>query len=186
MSLPLPYEHDGDYDPFDDGSQLPDRTFSDSDADLANGMRQKRDRSTRRRIKRADLESKTRELYRKAGYIYDKCEHFGYSGNRTDLFGFVDGIAVKEGEILFIQTTSRANKAVHLRKMATGEFSIGAGKKTPCYGAARALTALANVHLILVVWDQPEGPNTRWRHEITEVTAAMLEEYRSRSRRVPT
>lgn len=175
---------DDDYDPFDDGSQLPPRRFTPSDGDRAHGLRLKRDRSAKR-VKRADLESKTRELFRSLGYIYDRCEHFGYSGNRSDLFGFVDGIAVKEGQILFLQTTSRSNKAVHLRKMATGEFRIGGGgNPKPCFEAAKAILATPNAHLLLIVWDQPDGAGTRWRHDITEVTMELLTQYRERSRKV--
>lgn len=183
--MSLPHVLDDDYDPFEDGSELPPRKFTDKDADRAHALRLKRDQSARRKVKRADLESKTRELYRQAGYVYDKTEHFGYSGNRSDLFGFVDGIAVKDGEIVFLQTSSRSNKANHLRKMATGEFRIGGGgNPKPCFEAAKAILSVPNAHLVLIVWDQPGGPGTLWRHEITEVTIDVLEEYRARSRKV--
>lgn len=183
MSLPLAF--DDDYDPFDDGSELPPRKFSEEDGDLAHGLRMKRDRSAQRKVKRADLESKTRELYRSMGYVYDRCEHYGFSGNRSDLFGFVDGIAVKPGEIVFIQTCTRSSRAAHLRKMATGEFRIGGGgTPKPCFDAAKAILSVPNAVLALIVWDQPGGAGTKWRHEITQVTLDLLSAYRARSRKV--
>jgi hypothetical protein len=171
---------DDDYDPFDDGTSVDASSLTPAPSYRNDILKLKRGRSTR--VKRADLESKTRELYRNAGYTYDKAEHYGYSGNRSDLFGFVDGVAAGNGEIVFIQTCRKKDRAAHLRKMATGGFKLGNGSPTDCYPAAKAICECLGTHLVLVMWDQPEGPGTRWRHEIEEVTAETLDGYRARLR----
>ena len=46
-------------------------------------------------------------------------------GVRRDLFGFLDLVAVRDGETLGVQTTSYTNVSAHLRKIADAEH-IGA------------------------------------------------------------
>lgn len=49
---------------------------------------------------------------RERGYIVDKVEYWNpFSKTRKDLFGFIDLIAIKPGEILGVQTTTGAHFA---------------------------------------------------------------------------
>lgn len=62
---------------------------------------------------------KSLERLRKDGYlcaIVEKWNQFG--GVRQDLFGFIDILAIKKGEILGVQTTSKKCVADHIKKMA--------------------------------------------------------------------
>lgn len=145
------------------------------------------------RKKPADLESRTREWCRANGYVYGKCQSLqsvwnpaggGPSMVSKDVCGFVDGIAVGNGELLLVQTTTRGQKAPHIRKMATGTFKIGNGKETPCIDAVLEILKVPGVRLVLFLWDQPGGPDTRWRLEQVQITHGLISEALGRKRRV--
>jgi len=54
-----------------------------------------------------------------AGYLVAITERWNpHARVRQDLFGFIDMLAVKEGEILGVQTTSRSNMSARARKIA--------------------------------------------------------------------
>lgn len=56
---------------------------------------------------------------REAGYVAAVVEHWNpHARIRQDLFGFIDIIAIKPGETLAVQTTSRGNMSSRLRKIA--------------------------------------------------------------------
>ena len=56
---------------------------------------------------------------RDAGYVAAVVEHFNpHKRIRQDLFGFIDIIAIRPGETLAVQTTSRSNMAARVRKIA--------------------------------------------------------------------
>lgn len=182
-----PPEDDNPFAVRSDGSAWPDhngRGFSEAERDRAADEKAKRDssKSGKKKIKQSDLESLTRNLLRKQGYVYGRTETVGYTGLKNDLFGFLDGIAIGENEILFVQTTSRSNRAAHIKKMATGFFKIGNGHETPCFDASSRMAKNPNCKLVIILWDQPNGAGAAWRHEMEEVTLEMLIEYRERSR----
>lgn len=173
-----------DYDPFGDEDDVKPRPLTQAEEDKCADQRAARDRARRRKgPKQSDLESKTRNLMRELGYIYGRTEHTGWSGNKKDLFGFVDGIAVGGQSVLFVQTCSRSSKAPHIRKMATGTFKLGNGTPTDCRPAAEAIIAAPGARLVLVLWQQPGGPGTRWENEFVDVTTEMLDEAVARSRK---
>ena len=177
-----PFAYHADGTPWDDSVPEPvSQEAQDRDYDL----KFKRDRANAKRRgtkrKKSDLESRTREMLRNAGYVYGRTETVGFTGLKKDLFGFVDGVAIGVDDVLFVQTTSRDHKADHLRKMATGEFKIGNGTPTPCYPVAKRLIENPSCRLVLVLWDKPDR---FWRHEIVDVEIATLDEYRARSRKV--
>jgi len=58
--------------------------------------------------------------YRKLGYTCQVVEHFNsFSHRRVDLFGYIDIVAIKDGEtgVLGIQTTSKANMGARILKV---------------------------------------------------------------------
>ena len=59
-------------------------------------------------------------LLRKAGYSAQVVERYNpYAHVRIDLFGFIDIVAVKEGEsgVLGVQTTSQSNVGARIKKV---------------------------------------------------------------------
>jgi len=57
-----------------------------------------------------------------AGYLVAITERWNpHARVRQDLFGFIDMLAVKEGEILGVQTTSRSNMSARAKKIAEHE-----------------------------------------------------------------
>lgn len=55
---------------------------------------------------------------RDAGYTVAKAEHWNpFARRRVDLFGFIDLVAIRPGETLAVQTTSRSNVAARRRKI---------------------------------------------------------------------
>jgi hypothetical protein len=87
---------------------------------------------------------RTLKLYRDQGWEIGIVERWlAPARKRVDLFGFIDLIAIRKGEILAVQATSDSNIAAHLTKakalstlrswfLAGGKFHvIGWGKKGP-------------------------------------------------------
>lgn len=55
---------------------------------------------------------------RKEGYICHIAEKWNqFGGIRQDMFGFIDILAIRPGEIVGIQTTSESNVASHIKKI---------------------------------------------------------------------
>lgn len=55
---------------------------------------------------------------RKLGYVAGVVERWNaHAGVRQDLFGFIDIVACKPGEVLFVQTTSAAGIRDHIEKV---------------------------------------------------------------------
>ncbi len=78
--------------------------------------------------------------YRKQGYVCDVAEYFNaYAGVRKDLFGFIDLCAVREGELVLIQTTSWSNVSSRRNKI----------RGIP---AAAMLSSVPGVRIDLVGW----------------------------------
>jgi hypothetical protein len=127
------------------------------------------------RIKKSDLESKTRELLRSAGYVYGRTESVGYGGVKKDLFGFCDGVAIGNGEVLFVQTCAKGDVSKRIKKMATGTFKIGNGKETPCIEASAEMASVQGCRLVIIAWSQPGGAGTRWQWEMIDVRRGTLQ-----------
>jgi len=55
---------------------------------------------------------------RSEGYSVGITEHYNsFIGIRQDLFGFIDLIAIKPGEILAVQTTTAVNQSARVKKI---------------------------------------------------------------------
>lgn len=184
-------------DPFavhDDGTVWPDASLPDLPPSKRKKTKiSKLGETAEPKVKKADLESKTRDLLRGMGMVYGRTEqHNSWSGVTKDLFGCIDGVAVGAQGIWFVQTCARSTVAAHVRKMATGTFKIGNGAPAESYDATRYIAEswartvsddAMNVRLVIVMWDQPDGPGTKWRHELRFVTRTMLDECRGRQRK---
>lgn len=57
------------------------------------------------------------KMLRENGYLVEKVEHWDSFGKvRRDLFGIIDVLAVRPGEIVGVQVTSKANMSARQRK----------------------------------------------------------------------
>lgn len=137
-----------------------------------------------KRRTKVNAEGLTRELYRKRGYVYGRTEtlesHFtGGFGVKKDLFGIVDGIAVGNGEVVFVQATTKSQKSAHVVKLMTGTFKIGNGNPTPILPVVRGIVA-AGCRFVIVLWDQPGGHGSRYEVEEVEVTLELLDAWQAK------
>lgn len=65
---------------------------------------------------------RSKEFLESRGYLVAVVEKWNpHARVRQDLFGFIDLLAVKEGETLAVQTTSRSNMSSRARKIAEHE-----------------------------------------------------------------
>ena len=72
---------------------------------------------------------RTLEEMRNRGYLCWIVEHWNhFARKRQDLFGFVDVLAIKEGETIAIQTTSANNVSARVSKIAEHE-NVGQVRK---------------------------------------------------------
>jgi hypothetical protein len=97
----------------------------------------------------------TAELLKEQGYIVDTVERWLPGARiRVDLFGFIDQIALKDGETLAIQATSWTNVSSRVKKIAECE----------CLGAVRK----ANWKILVIGWKHLGG--TEYAHKIVDVS----------------
>lgn len=97
-------------------------------------------------------------LLRGRGYIAAVVEHYeAFSGHKHDLFGFIDILAVGDGETVGIQVTSRSNMASRRRKIRD----------------APELNELLIAGWRIELWgyDQPKGPHHPWRLSVEDIDA---------------
>lgn len=89
------------------------------------------------------------------GYLVATVERWNaFARVRQDLFGFVDLLAIKDGETLAVQTTSRVNISARAKKIADHE-------NTP-------MVRRAGWKIHIHGWDK--GANGRWRVKIVDVS----------------
>lgn len=78
------------------------------------------------------------DLLRKDGYLAQITEHWNmFAHIRQDLFGFIDIVAIKPGEILAVQTTSRGNTSARIKKimaLSSHEAWLASGGKIQVHG----------------------------------------------------
>lgn len=79
--------------------------------------------------KRTSPTQRSLELLRSRGYLCEVVEKWNpYARIRQDLFGFGDILAIREDEVLLVQTTSGSNMAARIQKIADHE-NVGAVRK---------------------------------------------------------
>lgn len=135
----------------------------------------------KRRAKKPDYESLSREHWRARGYVYHRCQQFVQTfhggahagGVFVDLFGCVDAIAIgPEGEIVFVQTSSLGQKPEKKRKVMRDTFG-GTGKKIPILEVVSRIAA-GHARYVICLWDQPGGFGTKWACTEIDVTSDLL------------
>ncbi|MDE2467327.1 MAG: hypothetical protein KGL35_00905 [Bradyrhizobium sp.] len=89
------------------------------------------------------------------GYVCWIVEHWNhFTRRRQDLFGAWDILALREGEVLFVQTTSGSNVSARIRKIADNEYTPTIRK--------------AGVRLEVHGWRK--GANGRWALRTVDVS----------------
>lgn len=92
---------------------------------------------------------------REQGYLCEVVERWNsFTRTRKDLFGFIDIIAIKEGETLAVQTTTKANMNARVSKIAESEI-VGMVRK-----------AEWNIH----VHGWSKNKSNRWELKIIDVS----------------
>jgi hypothetical protein len=65
---------------------------------------------------------RSKKALEKDGWLVAIVEHFNqWAKVRIDLYGFVDLLAIRENEILAVQTTSRSNMSARIKKILAHE-----------------------------------------------------------------
>lgn len=101
---------------------------------------------------------------REAGYTAAVVEHWNpHARIRQDLFGFVDILAIRDGETLAVQATSRSNVSSRVRKIKIHEHDnlaavLGAGWRVQVHG-----------------WGQRK-PRTPWECRTVDIVAQAGQE----------
>jgi hypothetical protein len=84
------------------------------------------------------------------GWVADVAEYRDRYGRTHDLFGCIDLVAVGPAGVAFVQVTSRGNMAARARKVREAEVWA-------------AMSTAPGAHVLVLGWDQPGGPRTKWR-----------------------
>jgi hypothetical protein len=89
------------------------------------------------------------DFYRKQGYTCAMVERWcSFTHTRRDLWGIIDMLAIHpELPTLGVQICGRSTVAAHRRKIMECEV-------TPVW--------LASNQLVIISWQQPNGPRTKW------------------------
>lgn len=67
--------------------------------------------------------SRSLEMLRKQGWRVDIVERRLTAFVKKDLFGFIDILAIKDDEVLAVQTTSASNVSARVNKIASDELA---------------------------------------------------------------
>ena len=102
------------------------------------------------------------DYLRGLGYVCEVVERWipsqkGGQRIRRDFLGIADIIALRDGETVAVQTTTRGQISAHARKIAAAEH-IGTLHK-------------AGWRVVIHGWHQPNGPRTRYQMEELELEA---------------
>lgn len=106
------------------------------------------------------LNTKTKELYERNGYVYAKTEHWNsFCKRRVDLFGFADAIAFLPGssDVVLIQITTRSNASSRRNKINESPIAV--------------LWTTGNRKIHLVTW---EKKSRRWDHRVEVLGSGAL------------
>ena len=83
-------------------------------------------------------------LLREQGYLCEIVEHWNpWAKIRQDLFGLGDILAIRDGETLLVQTTSRSNMSARVKKISESEVLpviLRAGWKIQVHGWGELVT----------------------------------------------
>lgn len=128
-----------------------------------------------------NLQGLSRAKWRKEGYAVEAGEHVSRIGTivrRHDTFGFADLIAVKRGQLLFLQVTSWGNVSARVNKIARETHGKGQWTRQ-IMDYATDLLAIPGVRIVVEGWKLNRETN-RWESREVEVTPALLDERKQR------
>ncbi len=105
--------------------------------------------------------------YRKLGYVCDKTEHWNHFARKyKDWYGFVDLTAVRDKELLLIQSTAWSQISTRRKKILANTV-------------APLLLTIEGVRIVVQGWkdkNRSTGKRARWMSKEREVT---VEDFRS-------
>jgi hypothetical protein len=96
---------------------------------------------------------------RSEGYKADVVERWIGVGRfrvRKDMFGSWDIVAIKPGEVAFVQTTSASNVSARIRKIADNPTTVNCRE--------------ANVRLLVHGWAKPTKKRRTWALRVEDVS----------------
>ena len=68
--------------------------------------------------------SRSKKYWQDAGYKVDIVEYWNnFTRRRHDMYGLFDMVAIGNGEVVFIQVTSRTNVSARVRKIAEDKYA---------------------------------------------------------------
>lgn len=107
--------------------------------------------------------TKSREKWRERGFYVETVEHFVPPGRYSDLFGFVDLLAVPADNRpwVYIQSTSRGHISTRKRKILSK--TTGSGQHAKRMKELAEAILMRGDRIVIEGWDQPKGPGTAWR-----------------------
>ncbi len=108
----------------------------------------------------------SRKLLESTGYLVGKTEYYNPRARKSrDLFGFVDMIACKPGEILFVQVTSGSHHSTRRKKICTPPVSKDA--KTVLESGGK---------IVVLSWSLrgPRGSRKKLTPRFEDITTDML------------
>ena len=123
-----------------------------------------------------NLQGLSRAKWRKAGYAVEAGEHVSRLGTivrRHDTFGFADLIAVKPGELVFLQVTSWSNVSARVNKIANETHGRGKWER-PIRDYAKELLSIYGIRIVVEGWKQDKN-TLRWSSREVEVTPLLLD-----------
>lgn len=99
----------------------------------------------------------SRKKLKEEGWLVEKVEYFNFITKRKkDLFGFIDLLALKDGETLAVQATSKAHISDRVKKIESDELH-------------EQLSAVREAGWRIEVWGWYKDKN-RWKVKIVDVS----------------
>lgn len=93
---------------------------------------------------------RTLALYKERGYLCEVTEKWNaFARIRQDLFGFIDVLAIKEGEVVGVQATSWGNVKARINKIADHD-------NTP-------MVRKAGIRIIVIGWGKDSAGKWRFK-----------------------
>lgn len=95
--------------------------------------------------------TKTKSHLQSLGFIPCVTEHYNsFSKKKIDLYGLADMIAIREGEALLLQITSRSNISVRYRKIVDDVYE---GKENHRPTIAKTWLSIQGGRILIIGWD---------------------------------
>lgn len=128
---------------------------------------------TKTRRSAVTFNHKTREYWEKQGYVVEKVETMQTVKGavvKQDFCGCFDFMAMRPGEIVLIQVSSKSMVRDHLRKMLGNlDYRPGRTRRMAC-----DFFHSIGWKMVIHWFDQPGGDGTKWVQGIEEITPELI------------